>query len=92
MRITAVQAELYEVPAHREMYDAVRRFSRLDLVLVRVETDERVAGQGFTYSVIPHGAYEVCSVINRSIRSVIHGMDPRDREKVWLQMWRRRIG
>jgi L-alanine-DL-glutamate epimerase-like enolase superfamily enzyme len=88
MKITAVQAELYEVPAHREMYDALRQFSRLDLVLVRVETDDGYSGRGFTYSVISHGASQICSVINQSLSSLIRGMDPLDHERIWYQMWR----
>lgn len=62
MKIATVQSELFQISAYREMFDAVRQFSELDLVLVRVETDEVISGEGFTYSVIPHGASEICSI------------------------------
>jgi hypothetical protein len=35
MKITKVSGELHHVPVHREMHDAVREFSILDLVLGR---------------------------------------------------------
>jgi L-alanine-DL-glutamate epimerase-like enolase superfamily enzyme len=89
MKITKVKAELYRVPVHREMHDAVRQFSTLDLVLAYVETHEGAWGRGFTYSVIPHGAREVCSLINHSVDQLVRGMDPLDCERVWYQMWRR---
>jgi L-alanine-DL-glutamate epimerase-like enolase superfamily enzyme len=88
MLITSLQAELYEVPAHREMYDSLRQFSRLDLVLVRVETDDGLSGLGFTYSVISHGAPQICSIINHSLSELIRGMNPLDHERIWYRMWR----
>jgi L-alanine-DL-glutamate epimerase-like enolase superfamily enzyme len=89
MKISRVTAEVYEVPVHREMYDAIRQFSVLSLIFARVETDEAVSGLGFTYTIIPHGAQEIRSIINRSISPLVYGLDPRDHERVWHQMWRR---
>lgn len=89
MKITKVIAEVYEVPTHREMHDSIREFSILNLIFARIETDEGASGLGFTYSIIPHGAREIQSVINHSIDSLIRGFDPRDHERVWYQMWRR---
>jgi hypothetical protein len=42
-----------------------------------------VSGCGFTYSIIPHGAREICSIINNSFDELIRGMDPNDHERVW---------
>ena len=89
MRIAKVSAELYQVPVHREMHDAIREFSTLDLIFARVETDEGASGRGFTYNIIPHGAREVCTLIDHGIDELIRGMDPLDGERVWYQMWRR---
>lgn len=89
MKITEVTAEIYEVPAHREMHDAIREFSVLNLIFARIETDNGLSGLGFTYSIIPHGAREIRSIINESINSLVRGLDPRDHERVWYQMWRR---
>lgn len=88
MKITKVSAELYEVPAHREMHDAVRQFSVLNLMFARVETDEGISGLGFTYNIIPHGGPEVRSLIEDAANSLIRGLDPRDHERVWYRMWR----
>jgi L-alanine-DL-glutamate epimerase-like enolase superfamily enzyme len=88
MKITRVSGELYEIPAHREMRDAVREFSVLNLIFARVETDEGISGLGFTYNIIPHGAREICSVVTGAINSLVRGLDPRDHERVWYQMWR----
>ncbi|HTV55741.1 MAG TPA: mandelate racemase/muconate lactonizing enzyme family protein [Terriglobia bacterium] len=88
MQIKRVLAENCEVPAHREMYDAIRRFSVLNLVFARIETDEGTSGTGFTYSIIRHGAREIGSIISRSIDSLIRGLDPLDHERIWYQMWR----
>lgn len=89
MRIEKVWAELYRVPVHREMHDAIRHFSKMDIIFVHVETDEGVVGLGFTYNIIPHGAREICSFVNQSLYPLIHDMDPRDHERVWSQMWRK---
>ncbi len=89
MRIKKIHAELYQVPVHREMHDAIRHFSKMDVIFAHVETDEGSIGHGFTYSIIPHGAREICSVINRSFDELLRGLDPRDHERIWSTMWRR---
>lgn len=89
MRIKKVWAELYRVPVHREMHDAIRHFSKMDIIFAYVETEDGARGCGFTYSIIPHGAQEICSVINHSMDALIRGMDPRNHEEVWGRMWRR---
>jgi L-alanine-DL-glutamate epimerase-like enolase superfamily enzyme len=88
MRINKVSAELYRVPVHREMHDAIREFSTLDVIFAHVETDEGPSGLGFTYNIIPYGAQEICTLIQRGVDSLIRGMDPFDGERVWYQMWR----
>ena len=89
MKITKVSADLYQVPVHRDMRDAIRHFNKMDVIFVQIETDEGITGHGFTYSIIPHGAREICSVVNTSIRSLISGMNPLNNEQVWHEMWRR---
>ena len=88
MRIDKVHAELYRIPVHREMHDAIRHFSKMDVIFAYVETDDGLVGHGFSYSIIPHGAREICSVINHSFDGLIRGMDPRDHELIWSRMWR----
>ena len=89
MRIEKVWAELYRVPVHREMRDAIRHFSKMDIIFAHVETDEGIVGSGFSYSIIPFGAREICSVINHGLNQLIHYMDPRDHERIWSHMWRK---
>lgn len=89
MKIKKVSANLYQIPVHRDMHDAIRHFNKMDLVFVRLETDEGIEGQGFTYSIICHGAREVCSIIQNSIDGVIKGMNPLNHEQVWYHMWRK---
>ena len=89
MRIKKVGAELYRIPVHREMHDAIRHFSKMDLIFAHIETEDGLIGHGFTYSIIPHGAREICSIINHSFDELICGMDPRDHELIWSTMWRR---
>ncbi|MGH7978998.1 MAG: hypothetical protein ACREE6_06445, partial [Limisphaerales bacterium] len=89
MKITKVSADLHQIPVHRDMRDAIRHFNKMDVVFVRMETDEGVTGHGFTYSIIPHGAREICSVVRTSIQSLISGMNPLNNEQVWYEMWRR---
>jgi L-alanine-DL-glutamate epimerase-like enolase superfamily enzyme len=88
MRIKRVWAELYRIPVHREMKDAIRHFSKMDLVFAYIETDQGVVGSGFTYSIIPFGAREIAYMIDSGIAEVIRGMDPRDHEEIWNRMWR----
>jgi L-alanine-DL-glutamate epimerase-like enolase superfamily enzyme len=88
MRIEKVWAELYRIPVHREMHDAIRHFSKMDLAFVHIQTDEGLLGSGFTYSIIPFGAGEVCSLVNRGVGQLLHGMDARDHEQTWSRVWR----
>src|SRR5215469_5672002 len=87
MRIEKVRAELYQIPVHREMKDAIRHFSKMDLIFVHIECEQGIVGTGFTYSIIPFGAAEICSMIRR-IGELISHMDARDHEKIWNHMWR----
>lgn len=89
MKIARVHADLFEVPVHRDMHDAIRHFNKMDVVFVRVETDDGAQGHGFTYSIIPHGAREVCSMVRTSIHSLVQGMNPLNHEQVWYEMWRK---
>jgi len=89
MKITKISAEIYQVPVHRDMHDAIRHFNKMDVIFVRVDTDEGLQGHGFTYSIIPHGAREICSLVQTSINSLIQGMNPLNHEQVWYEMWRR---
>ncbi|HEV2499943.1 MAG TPA: mandelate racemase/muconate lactonizing enzyme family protein [Terriglobia bacterium] len=89
MKIKRVTAEVYEVPTHRKMFDAIREFSVLNLIFARVETNDGVSGLGFTYNIIPHGAREIGSIISGSINALISGFDPRDHERIWHHAWRR---
>lgn len=88
MQITKVRAEVYSIPVHREMHDAIRHFSKMDIIFAHIETDAGVIGSGFTYSIIPHGAREICALINNSFDTLIRGMDPNDHEQIWVRMWR----
>ncbi len=89
MRIAKVCSGLYQIPVHREMHDAIRHFSKMDVVFAHVETDDGASGTGFTYSIIPYGSREISSVIDSSIDELIRNMDPLDHERVWEQMWRK---
>ena len=46
MHIERVWAEIYRIPVHREMHDAIRHFSKMDVVFVNVETNEGPVGTG----------------------------------------------
>jgi L-alanine-DL-glutamate epimerase-like enolase superfamily enzyme len=89
MKITKVRSSLYQVPRHREMHDAIREFSVMDVVFAHVETTEGIVGMGFTYNIIPHGGREISSLINGAVDSLVRDMDARDHERVWYQMWRK---
>lgn len=71
------------------MHDAIRHFSKMDLIFAHVETNEGIRGSGFTYSIIPHGAHEICSIIDNSFDELLRGMDPNAHEQIWEKMWRR---
>lgn len=88
MRIERVWSELYRVPVHREMHDAIRHFSKMDIAFVHIETDDGIRGSGFTYSIIPFGAADVCSLVNHGLGQLIYDMDPRDHEQIWTRVWR----
>ena len=88
MKITELSVELYRIPTHRKIFDAIREFTGLDLVFARVETDQGATGIGFTYNIILNGSREIATLIESGIRPLICGMDPLDHERVWSRMWR----
>jgi L-alanine-DL-glutamate epimerase-like enolase superfamily enzyme len=88
MRIRRVWGDLYRVPVYREMHDAIRHFSKMDIIFAHVKTEEGAVGSGFSYSIIPFGAREICSIINCGLDQLIRDVDPRDHERIWSRMWR----
>lgn len=88
MRIEKVWAEIYRIPVHRKMEDAIRHFSKMDIIFAHIQTDEGLVGSGFSYSIIPFGAQEICSMINHGLGPLIQQMDPRNHEQIWSHMWR----
>jgi L-alanine-DL-glutamate epimerase-like enolase superfamily enzyme len=88
MRITHVQATVYDVPLPgKEFTDAIHRLSRLEVVVARVGTDEGLEGTGWTYT-IGTGGTALKALIEDSLAPLIVGEDPGNVERLWDRMWR----
>lgn len=88
MRVASVQATVHNILIRgREFTDAIHRLSRLEIVVVRVGTDEGLEGIGWTYTLGTGGA-ALKALVERSLAPLITGEDPDNVERLWDRMWR----
>ena len=84
MKITAVEADCYTVPAKLPLLDEPVVQT---VVIARVETDRQLVGYGFAGA--PGMAIATREFINQQLAPALIGMDPRRHEKVWSYLLER---
>lgn len=86
MQITEVVIELWSVPPHREIRDAVQQMEAVEVVTVEITTDEGVSGSGFTYT-IGRGGEAVRSLLETEVAPRLIGRDPLRFEEIGHALW-----
>jgi L-alanine-DL-glutamate epimerase-like enolase superfamily enzyme len=88
MKICSVETELYHVPLAKPLVDAIHGVQRdFSLVVVKIMTDEGIAGMGYTYSVGQVGGTSIATLIKDNLAPILIGEDPRRIEHLWQKMW-----
>jgi L-alanine-DL-glutamate epimerase-like enolase superfamily enzyme len=87
MIIKGLETRHYRIPLRTAMTDAVHgEMTHFEVVMVRLETDQECEGWGYTYT-IGHGGVALQSLIERELKPILIGADPRCIEQLWERMW-----
>jgi len=88
MRVATVEATVHNIPiSGKEFTDAIHRLSSLEVVLVRVGTDEGLVGTGWTYT-LGTGGIALKALVEGSLAPLIVGESLDNVERLWDRMWR----
>ena len=88
MKISLVQAELYNIPLPEVLTDAMHgEMHFFSLVVVRIKTDDGQIGVGYTYTVGKQGGSAILAMIRDDLAPILHGADPRRIEQLWDKMY-----
>jgi len=86
MKITSLESILLHVPTRRLIADSHNLVEKFEVVLVRIGTDEGVAGSGYTLTV-GYGGSVICKAIDTHFKKAVIGQDPFDVKKIWHDMY-----
>lgn len=85
-KITAVNASLYNVPLAEVLVDAKHgTHTHFELVTVTIETDDGLAGTGYTYTG-GRGGYAILAMIEHDLKPFVTGRDAEDIESLYQEM------
>ncbi len=87
MRITGVRTVRAELPLEEPVTTAIHRIARLSTVIVRVDTDEGIAGESYLWAMGGRRAAVLQSMV-RALAPVALGRDPRDTQGLWSALWK----
>ena len=77
MRITNLQTTLLEVPLEKALLNVTKTRATLEIILLRVETDEGGVGHGYTYT-DGYGGRAITALLDTDVLDLVRGRDPRD--------------
>jgi L-alanine-DL-glutamate epimerase-like enolase superfamily enzyme len=86
LEIVGVDVDVWRVPPHRSISDAVQVMEFVEVVSVELRTDTGVTGTGFTYT-LGRGGPAIAALIRDEIAPRLVGTDPLRREAVNQQLW-----
>jgi L-alanine-DL-glutamate epimerase-like enolase superfamily enzyme len=87
MRVTAVECDLYRVPAPIVLQDSIQRITHWEWVIATVHTDAAVTGTGFSYTLGMGGA-AIRELVKTYLAPMVIGRDPADVKHIWERCWR----
>lgn len=86
LEITTVDVDVWRVPPHRVITDAVQVMEYVEVVSVTLGTNSGVSGTGFTYT-LGRGGPSIATLIRDEVAPRLLGADPLRREAVNQQLW-----
>ncbi|MGD9048807.1 MAG: mandelate racemase/muconate lactonizing enzyme family protein [Anaerolineae bacterium] len=85
MKITDLEAITVHIPLSKPVWVGKRELSYRDHALVRIQTDEGVAGWGHTFG---YGSARIISqTVDEILKPFLLGQDPLDNERLWEAMY-----
>ncbi len=87
MKITAVRTTLVDVPFEAPIRTSIHHISSVGCVLVSIETDAGVTGDGYLWS-LSAKRLDVLNAMVLSLADHVIGRDPHDTAAFWAAMWR----
>lgn len=87
MIIQNLKTDFYRIPLPVALSDASHgTITHFDLVTARIVTDDGLEGVGYTFTPGTGGS-GIHALVDRDLRDVIVGQDPRRIEELWNRMW-----
>jgi L-alanine-DL-glutamate epimerase-like enolase superfamily enzyme len=86
MKITRLVRKVVKVPLAKPIPSAQTLIRSIDCVLVFLETDEGLVGEGLVFTLNGHRLPLLNGLI-ASLEPLVIGMDPTDSGRFWLQAW-----
>lgn len=86
MKITGAHSFLLNVPVGKTIADSMQSVSHLEFAGIRIETDEAVAGTGYTVTV-GHGGSVIQHAIDTLFLDELAGRDPFDVREIWQELY-----
>ena len=87
MRITGLRTARVALPIEPPLSTAIHRIDSVGCVLVSLETDSGLTGEGYVFS-LSAIRLDVLEAMIRSLEHHVIGQDPHDVERMWEAMWR----
>ncbi len=87
MKITALETVRVELPIATPIKTAIHDIRSVGCVLVRLETDAGLAGEGYAFT-LSALRLDVIEAMVQSLEGQVVGRDPHDVEAIWESMWR----
>lgn len=86
MKIVRVDTTLLSVPFARPVQVSTMAFTKRDVVIVEIHTDEGVSGMGYL-GVLGRGSETIKTCIDKDVADLLMGENPLYRNKIWDKMW-----
>jgi L-alanine-DL-glutamate epimerase-like enolase superfamily enzyme len=87
MRITAMRTARVVLPIEPPLSTAIHKIDSVGCVLVSLETDAGLTGEGYVFS-LSALRLDVMEAMIQSLEHHVIGQDPHDVERLWEAMWR----
>lgn len=88
LKIERIRALPVSVPFRRPVVSSIHNINRVGLVLIEVETDQNVVGEGVLFTLNDEFLFLMCDAVERMGEALV-GLDADVPEEAWDAMWRR---
>jgi L-alanine-DL-glutamate epimerase-like enolase superfamily enzyme len=84
MKIKGIRTYFLNVPCGKLISDSARTLDSIQLVVVKLQTDDDLEGTGYTYTL--RGGEGVKAIIDKELKKKVQGRNPLEIEEIWNDM------